>query len=68
MPCAACADRRHPRTLLYASGLRVSELVNVTLDRLDFDNRIIRVTGKGDKTRLVPVGENAPAKRSSPCI
>ena len=45
--------------LLYASGLRVSELVNVTLDRLDFDNRIIRVTGKGDKTRLVPVGKSA---------
>jgi len=45
--------------LLYASGLRVSELVNVTLDRLDFDNRIIRVTGKGDKTRLVPVGKRA---------
>jgi integrase/recombinase XerD len=45
--------------LLYASGLRVSELVNVTLDRFDFDNRIIRVTGKGDKTRLVPVGKKA---------
>jgi integrase/recombinase XerD len=45
--------------LLYASGLRVSELVNVTLDRIDFDNRVIRVTGKGDKTRLVPVGKSA---------
>jgi len=45
--------------LLYASGLRVSELVNLTLDRIDFDNRILRVTGKGDKTRLVPVGKSA---------
>ena len=45
--------------LLYASGLRVSELVNVTLDRFDFENRIIRVTGKGDKTRLIPVGKSA---------
>ena len=47
--------------LLYASGLRVSELVNLTLDRIDFDNRIVRVTGKGNKTRLVPVGTKACA-------
>jgi len=45
--------------LLYASGLRVSELVNARLEFLDFDNRIIRVIGKGNKTRLVPVGKRA---------
>lgn len=45
--------------LLYASGLRVSELVNAKLEFLDFDSRFIRVTGKGSKTRLVPVGTRA---------
>ena len=45
--------------LLYASGLRVSELVNARLEYLDFENRIIRVVGKGSKTRLVPVGQKA---------
>lgn len=45
--------------LLYASGLRVSELVNARLENLDLDNRVIRVTGKGNKMRLVPVGTKA---------
>ncbi len=45
--------------LLYSSGLRVSELVNARLEHLDLDARIIRVTGKGNKTRLVPVGTKA---------
>jgi integrase/recombinase XerD len=45
--------------LLYASGLRVSELVNARLESLDLDARIIRVTGKGNKMRLVPVGQKA---------
>ena len=47
--------------LLYASGLRVSELVNARLENLDLDAGIIRVTGKGNKTRLVPVGQSACA-------
>ncbi len=47
--------------LLYASGLRVSELVNARLENLDLDAHIIRVTGKGNKTRLVPVGAKACA-------
>jgi len=45
--------------LLYASGLRVSELVNARLENLDIEHQIIRVTGKGNKTRLVPVGRKA---------
>ena len=47
--------------LLYASGLRASELVNARLENLDLDHQIIRVTGKGNKTRLVPVGGQARA-------
>ncbi len=45
--------------LLYASGLRVSELVNARLENLDLDHGFLRVTGKGNKTRLVPVGSKA---------
>ncbi len=45
--------------LLYGSGLRVSELTNATLELLDLTNRFIRVTGKGNKTRIVPVGQQA---------
>ena len=45
--------------LLYASGLRVSELANATLDQLSLDEGFIRVTGKGNKTRIVPVGRPA---------
>jgi len=45
--------------LLYASGLRVSELVGVRLDGLDFQNCILKVRGKGDKERLVPFGRSA---------
>ena len=45
--------------LLYASGLRISELANARLENLNFEDRILRVTGKGNKTRLVPVGRKA---------
>jgi integrase/recombinase XerD len=45
--------------LLYASGLRISELTNARLENLNFDERIVRVTGKGNKMRLVPVGRKA---------
>ena len=45
--------------LLYACGLRVTELIEARLENLDLENRLIRVTGKGDKTRLIPVGVKA---------
>jgi len=45
--------------LLYASGLRISELVNARLEHLHLEEKVIRVTGKGNKTRLVPVGAKA---------
>lgn len=45
--------------VLYSSGLRVSELVNLTLNNLHFDIGFIRVIGKGDKERLVPIHQEA---------
>lgn len=44
---------------LYATGLRVSELVNLKLFELDLQLGVLRVTGKGAKERLVPLGEEA---------
>ncbi len=43
--------------LMYASGLRVSELINLKFSDLDLNNNLIRVIGKGDKERLVPFAE-----------
>ena len=45
--------------LFYSSGLRLSELVNLDIDRLDFTGGTIEVTGKGNKTRIVPLGSHA---------
>ena len=42
--------------LFYASGLRLAELARAQLPHLDLDTQVLRVTGKGGKTRLVPVG------------
>ena len=47
--------------LFYASGLRLSEICNARLEFLDVDDHFLRITGKGNKTRLVPVGEKALA-------
>ena len=44
---------------LYATGLRVSELVGLTLARVSLHQGVVRVVGKGDKERLVPLGEEA---------
>lgn len=40
--------------IMFASGLRASEVVNLTFDQIDFDNRIMKILGKGNKDRLVP--------------
>jgi integrase/recombinase XerD len=45
--------------LMYASGLRVSEIVNLPRDAVDMEAGILRVTGKGGKQRLVPFGRSA---------
>lgn len=45
--------------LLYACGLRVSELVSLTGDAVNLRQNVVRVRGKGDKDRLVPMGEEA---------
>jgi integrase/recombinase XerD len=45
--------------LFYSSGLRLSELCQARLETLDFEENFIRVTGKGNKTRIVPVGGKA---------
>lgn len=47
--------------VLYGGGLRVSELTGLTLDRLHLKEQMIRVRGKGDKERLVPIGKPARA-------
>lgn len=48
--------------MLYSTGMRVAELSSLDLDRIDMDNLIIRVTGKGGKERLVPFGSVARKK------
>ena len=45
--------------LLYATGLRVTELVGLSMDELNLQQGVVRIIGKGNKTRLVPLGEES---------
>ncbi|GEM74179.1 site-specific tyrosine recombinase XerD [Vibrio sagamiensis] len=45
--------------LLYATGLRVTELVSLTMENISLRQGVVRIIGKGGKERLVPMGENA---------
>lgn len=45
--------------LLYATGMRVSELASIDVSDIDFSRRLLRVTGKGNKQRMLPYGEAA---------
>jgi len=64
VPVHASAEDRRDRAmleLLYATGLRVSELVSLELTQVNLEVGYLRVTGKGSKQRVVPMGE--PAQR-----
>ena len=64
LPVHASAEDRRDRVmleLLYATGLRVSELVSLELSQVNLEVGYLRVTGKGSKQRIVPMGE--PAQR-----
>ncbi|MCF6768317.1 tyrosine recombinase XerC [Thiotrichales bacterium 19S11-10] len=45
--------------LTYACGLRLSELTNLILSQIDFSQKLIKVLGKGDKERIIPIGKEA---------
>ena len=47
--------------LLYATGLRISELTNLELSQIDLKRGLIKILGKGGKERIVPIGETALA-------
>lgn len=59
--CKTSYDYRNKAMLelLYSSGLRITELLNLTLNDIDFNNDIVRVYGKGSKERIVPIGDYA---------
>ncbi len=58
-PKASQVRLRAMLELMYAAGLRVGELIHVTLDQLELEVGYVRVLGKGGKERVVPIGERA---------
>ncbi len=54
----ACRDRAIME-LMYSSGLRLAELIGLDVSKLDLHDKVVRVTGKGKKERVVPVGRHA---------
>ncbi len=48
--------------LLYSSGLRLAELQGLTIKDIDFNRHLVRITGKGNKTRIVPFGKKGKRK------
>ena len=64
IPAAEPLDARDKAMfeLTYSCGLRCEEIVNLDTASVDFDSEVLRVVGKGEKTRIVPVGE--PAQRA----
>ncbi|MGH8477067.1 MAG: site-specific tyrosine recombinase XerD [Methylococcales bacterium] len=61
-PDGSTAMGKRDRTMLeflYATGLRVTELVTLTVNQVNFRQGLVRVVGKGNKDRLVPLGEEA---------
>jgi len=59
LDCAIGVRDRTMLELLYACGLRVSELVGLSLEQVNLRQGVLRVTGKGSKDRLIPMGEHA---------
>lgn len=62
---AACKDNSYKGIrnkvmlyLLYATGIRVSELVNLKIDNIDFNTGFISISGKGNKDRMIPIPKN----------
>jgi integrase/recombinase XerD len=45
--------------LLYATGLRVSELINLQMSQVNFNQGVLRIVGKGDRERLIPLGDES---------
>jgi integrase/recombinase XerD len=45
--------------LLYATGLRVSELINIKQSQINFNQGVLRIVGKGDRERLIPLGDES---------